>query len=407
MSIERPPPPLPQQDPGTLEQRPWDVVVTGAGPAGCIVARQLALDGHGVLLVERHRFPRDKACGDALIPDAVRSLRRTGLHDRVAALAHPAAVARISSPSRHQVDVPGEFLLIKRRLLDAELATAAVEAGVTLCVGKVSRIAEAHDTVLVDLGEAKARARFAVIATGASVVLARGCGLATRERASAVALRRYVRSEARIPELLIAYDRAVIPGYGWIFPVGGDEYNVGCGIVVDESGQPAANLRALFDAFMHEVPEARELDALRIAEPSPQRGAPLRCGLTGCRAWNGGRILVAGETLGATFPFTFEGIGKAMETAELAAASLHHALLADDRASLADYAARLDSELGPRYRGYEAAQRWLGIAWLNDLLARRARNSRYLREALAAMLREDRDPRAAFSVRGFARSFVQ
>ena len=38
----------------------WDAVVVGAGPAGSIAARQLALLGLRTLLVERKAFPRNK-----------------------------------------------------------------------------------------------------------------------------------------------------------------------------------------------------------------------------------------------------------------------------------------------------------------------------------------------------------
>jgi flavin-dependent dehydrogenase len=47
-----------------------DVLVVGAGPAGSACAQQLARAGFKVLLVDQHDFPRDKVCGDGLIPDA-------------------------------------------------------------------------------------------------------------------------------------------------------------------------------------------------------------------------------------------------------------------------------------------------------------------------------------------------
>ena len=47
-----------------------DVLVVGAGPAGSACARVLARAGVDVVLVDQHAFPRDKVCGDGLIPDA-------------------------------------------------------------------------------------------------------------------------------------------------------------------------------------------------------------------------------------------------------------------------------------------------------------------------------------------------
>ncbi|HEX7687490.1 MAG TPA: FAD-dependent oxidoreductase, partial [Burkholderiaceae bacterium] len=67
-----------------------DVLVIGAGPAGAACALWLARAGADVALVDQHDFPREKVCGDALIPDAHHALRRLGLHDEVMAVAQPA-----------------------------------------------------------------------------------------------------------------------------------------------------------------------------------------------------------------------------------------------------------------------------------------------------------------------------
>ena len=57
----------------------WDGVVIGAGPAGAMAARELALSGRRVLLVERKRFPRWKICGACLNAHALACLRSAGL----------------------------------------------------------------------------------------------------------------------------------------------------------------------------------------------------------------------------------------------------------------------------------------------------------------------------------------
>ncbi len=56
-----------------------DVIVVGAGPAGSSVASHLAKAGLDVLLLEKTRFPREKACGDGLTPRAVRALTVMGV----------------------------------------------------------------------------------------------------------------------------------------------------------------------------------------------------------------------------------------------------------------------------------------------------------------------------------------
>ena len=51
------------------------VLVVGSGPAGSAAARTLALAGARVVLVDAQTFPRDKTCGDGLVPDTHAALR--------------------------------------------------------------------------------------------------------------------------------------------------------------------------------------------------------------------------------------------------------------------------------------------------------------------------------------------
>lgn len=385
----------------------WDVLIAGAGPAGSTAAIHLAARGHAVLLVDKARFPREKVCGDALLADTLQCLRPIGLYEIVRQRAHRLSTARVYSPSRIEVVLPGTYLTLKRRVFDTLLARGAIEAGALFCHATVDKVTVRPDGT-TSWGVAglrwPLRARVGVVATGASVSLFNKLAAANGHGVGALAARCYVRSPATIDCMVFSYERRLLPGYGWIFPIGGGEYNVGCLVFGRERRGVGARLSELLATFATQCPLMRGL--LRHAEEiSALRGGVLRCGLKGAPPLFGGSLLAIGETAGATFPFTGEGIGKAMKTGELAADVVHRALSRRDLRCLSGFPGRLAAELKPVYRGYEAAQQWLARAWLTDLLMRRARTSRWLRDALAGMADESTDPQTVFSVGGLLSSF--
>ncbi|HNW65172.1 MAG TPA: FAD-dependent monooxygenase, partial [Piscinibacter sp.] len=106
-----------------------DVLVVGAGPAGSAAAITLARAGVDVVLVDHHAFPREKVCGDGLIPDAHRALHRLGVLDEVMAQAQPVTHVGLVASRGGRVDLPGTLAVLPRRELDDIVCRAAVRAG--------------------------------------------------------------------------------------------------------------------------------------------------------------------------------------------------------------------------------------------------------------------------------------
>jgi flavin-dependent dehydrogenase len=69
-----------------MNSNSYDLIIVGAGPAGCTAALYAARYGLKTLLLEKERFPRDKICGDALSGKSITILRDLALLDKVAAL---------------------------------------------------------------------------------------------------------------------------------------------------------------------------------------------------------------------------------------------------------------------------------------------------------------------------------
>lgn len=393
----------------SLPDELWDVIVIGAGPAGATAAIHLAREGHRVLLLERAAFPRDKVCGDGLVADALKSLQALGLAEPARAVGHEMCLLSIFSASQVEFEVPGSYLTLKREVLDDLLARRAVECGATLALGRVSQITPEPDgTVSCQMtGASRAcRAHVVVIATGARQELLKRLNVGGLRRPSGFAMRCYVRSTLQINHLIVSYDRSIMPGYAWIFPLGDGVYNIGCGMVFGRAASEPAHLGERFKAFTASFPQARSL--MRRGEVLvPPRGALLRCGLQGAEPLPAPNILAIGETIGTTFPFTGEGIGKAMESGALAAEVIHEALLTGDLDRLGQYPQRLRQEFRPLYEGYQAAQKWFSKAWVNDFVARRVQKSGFLSHSFAGVITEDVNPGVIFSWQGMLRSFWQ
>jgi len=398
-----------------------DVLIIGAGPAGNACARVLARAGLQVLIVDQHPQGRDKTCGDGLIPDAHKALARLGLLDEVMRLAEPVAHVACIGPRGGRVDVPGALAVLPRKALDALMLQAAQAAGAQFEQARFEAPLEEGGRVvgarlkrgdeLVDV-----HARWVVLATGAVPKALTAAGMCERHTPSGVALRGYVKAPqmvGKIKALEVVWDKAVRPGYGWIFPAPDGHFNIGVGVTdshKDLGGKGRkkdVNLRAIFDAFVAKYPPATEL--MRVGEKVGDgdqwlKGAPLRCTLTGAK-WTRPGLLVTGEAAGSTYSFTGEGIGKAMETGMLAA----DAILAhgdDDAAARAAYEASLMA-LKPKFDLYERANRVNGHPWLADLLIWRARKSPRLLRRMSGVLNETSNPGNLVSVKGISRLFFE
>lgn len=390
-----------------LPDQLWDTVIIGGGPAGAICALVLARDGHRVLVIDRHRFPRHKACGDLLIPDSLTVLDRVRLLDRVNRAAHSIRRIRVFSPSRVEFEVAGRYLALKRYYLDAHLMQAAVEAGATLAKAAACTVEPSADSpAAVRLADSSLilRSRTVVAATGADIEIPQKLRMIDHPTASAVAIRKYVKSAIPIEDIILSYDRSLVPGYAWIIPVEEGEFNVGCGVRLRDGKSKTPNLKKMLRGFLASFPLGRELERT-ATDQSKITGAALRCSLVGCRRIVKDNLVLVGEVIGTTFPLTGEGIGKAMHTGELAAKAVSEALRTGDPSKLEAYPRAVKQEVAPRYEGYLRAERWLSFPWLNDFLARRAGRSPYLRGEMERFVAETGDPRSAFGLSGVLKSF--
>src|SRR5258708_2223021 len=112
-----------------------DVLVVGAGPAGCVAATVLARAGVRVQIVDRATFPREKLCGDTVNPGTLarlRLLKLAGTIDRDGLRVDGMLVTgegRVAIAGRYPDGLCGRSL--SRSEFDWMLLQQAMEAGAT------------------------------------------------------------------------------------------------------------------------------------------------------------------------------------------------------------------------------------------------------------------------------------
>jgi geranylgeranyl reductase family protein len=292
----------------------FDLIVVGAGPAGCAatLAAQRDQPQARVLLLDRAPVGRDKVCGDGIAPHAVVELQALGVEAVEQSEIVPAV--RLVSPSgdgRAAVTASPGYV-VPRRTFDERLVHAAMAAGAQFRQQRVTSLAQDSAGVTVN---GRLRAPVVVAADGANSVVRRLVGEpANRGRALAVALRGYAPTpRGAAHELLLRWDIQRAGGlcYAWAFPTRDGVSNVGYGMSaaglarVDGSARDhlAARMRALLGEFdLRGVDLVGHTLPLTVARPRPAVG----------------RVLLAGDAASLINPFTGEGIFSAIASGALA-----------------------------------------------------------------------------------------
>ena len=394
-----------------------DVLVVGGGPAGATCAYWLARAGHDVVLLEKKRYPREKTCGDGLTPRAVKQLHDLGLADELAGYHRFDGLRSIAFGRTLELrwpqhpEFPDFGYVITRKDLDHLVAERAVKEGATLWQGSeaVSPVMEGsrvRGAVVrqraggADHGEGlttEVRARYTVVADGANSRFGRALGT-VRDKAypMGMAIRGYYTSprhdEPWIESHLDIRDKAgnVLPGYGWIFPVGDGRINVGIGLLSTFRQWKAVNTSHLMASFAEYAPASWGIRPETACGPPTGGRLPMALSV-GPAA--GPSHLVVGDAGGAINPFNGEGIAYAYETGRMAAAAVATALSTGDDAALQAYGRRLQDEYGLYYRVARAFVKIIGHPQLMRGLVGTAMHSRTLMEwvlrIMANLLRPD------------------
>ncbi len=307
-----------------------DVVVVGAGPSGSAAAAWAARAGHDVLVVDAREFPRDKACGDGLTPRAMVELRRLGLGDWLDGRIAHHGLRLAGFGNEVEIPWPGPSFpavssAVPRTELDDRVRKTAEESGAAMLLGckavDVQHDSSGRVSELVLADGRRVRCRWVIVADGARSTLGRVLGRQWHQQTVyGVAARAYLRSP-RTCEPWISSDLElrtaegqVLPGYGWIFPLGNGEVNLGVGALATAKRPADVALRPLISHYT----ELKRRSWGFEGEPRAVASALLPMGgaVSGVAGPN---WMLVGDAAGCVNPLNGEGIDYGLETGRLAA----------------------------------------------------------------------------------------
>lgn len=322
----------------------YDLLVAGGGPSGAATAFYAARAGLRVALLDRARFPRDKACGGLLTPRLREALPELWPHIEPVVECPTGGVALYSPALRYRIDhdfgdnTPWN---IRREAFDHALFRAAGKAGAELLEGHrvtgVTVDGGRGDGVTLETSRGAFTAPLAVGACGPHDPLARHLrevrGLrpwSDRQLGTAlvqeVEVGRDFITDAYGDEhrLLVHFRPSGIEGYGWVFPKA-TTLNIGFGGY--NRTIKAIDVHAVWRDY---IALLRRDHYFPIAQDDPPvKGAPLPMGGP-LKATVADRVMVVGDAAGHVSPLSGEGIYYGLHAGRLAAETAVAALAAGD-----------------------------------------------------------------------------
>lgn len=341
-----------------------DVLVVGAGPAGSAAAAWAARAGRDVVLADAATFPRDKTCGDGLTPRAMAELDLLGLGEWVRGHTFNQGLRAHGFGQTLLLPWPGGTLpdhgsAVPRTELDDGIRTAAIASGAHGIQGAKAVDARLEGgrvravTFRIGADTVEIECERLVVADGARSGLGKVLGREWhKDTVYAVAGRCYVDSSMADDPWISSHlelrgtSGEILSGYGWIFPLGGGQVNVGVGTLAT-TRRPAD---IAVKPVMAQYAAARRADFGLTGEARMPTSALLPMGGAVSNVAGPNWALV-GDAAACINPLNGEGIDYGMETGRLLAGML------DEDLSVA-WPATLQSHYG---EAFSIARRLAGV----------------------------------------------
>jgi len=312
----------------------FDVVISGAGPAGSKCAQVLAERGYEVALIERDVTWR-KPCGGAV------SSRIFKYYPQLRKVNYPPITGvAIYSGDYHKLqyswkNIRDYSINVDRLEFDNLLRNFALDAGAHLFDKNLSLDFITKDQHKIGIktktpsGTKDYLGKIFIIADGMSSRLTPKSGLRRKWQINEIGLCKcaIMKGENNLDKSAISMFFRPYKGYGWIFPIDDKRFNIGCGTWLDENLN--TNLNQAYSEFLNDphiksfFPKSEYQEIWSAAYPIPALGVKEKC-------LYGDNILIVGDAAGFVSPISGEGIHPSVVSGNAAAEVASEALKHDD-----------------------------------------------------------------------------
>ena len=397
----------------------FDCIVVGGGPGGSAAASYLAMEGKKVLLLEKRIWPRDKVCGDAVGGKSLGHVKALGVKATLESTPHFRVTGILfSSPNGKAVTVPlpeedvekmeAEYSLPRQQfdwlLFDRATELVLENGGSVIQDAMVTKVFDNDGKITgveIGIGGKKGERRvysapWTIGAAGYRCPVARKIvkEMAEEELVDRMhycgGYREYWSGVKGCEEdsgnIEIHFVDTVVPGYFWLFPLGGGKVNVGIGMVMGLLDKQKKKLKTLQADVIanHPLFKERFADAVMIEGTgkgwqlpfgSPRKGEKNQPR----RAYAPGALLV-GDSASLVDPFSGEGVGNALLSGEMAA---RHVL--ENKGGPA-YQEELWAALGPELTNSFKMQKMSRRKWLLNWFVGKAGRKPVIQEMMTEMI---------------------
>lgn len=398
-----------------------EVIIVGAGPAGCSASLFLSKNGIKHVLLDKAKFPRDKICGDALSGKVVEVIKK--LDPSIIGLMAadnkgfiPSWGVKFVAPNGKDIDIPFKSDMskephapgfISRRMhFDNFLVDRLDPVFSHLVQGsEVVSIIRKNSGVEVQYRNAEGigiiKAPLIIGADGdRSIVEKTFVDAPMNPNHYCAGIRTYYKGVSGMhPNNFIElhFLKELLPGYFWIFPLPDGTANVGAGMLSRSISKNKVNLKAQMLKAIENNPAIKH----RFAEATLEGkisgwGLPLG---SKKHSISGANYILTGDAASLIDPFTGEGIGNAMYSGMLAAKASQMALQQNNFSASflhTNYDVAVYNRMWGELKLSHTLQRLCRYPWLFNFVVNKANRNETLKATISCMF-EDMDMRSRLS----------